>query len=101
MEAGEPSTTSAKAQCTGTWVLDVAVVCPQEELGRDQLQVAVTAFVLLFCIVGLTLCGLAFYYDYMAQHFGWTLTGENSWQADGSDHDHRRRGRSSSDITVQ
>jgi hypothetical protein len=55
MEAGEPSTTSAKAQCTGSGVLDVAVVCPQEELGRDQLQVAVTAFVLLFCIVGLTL----------------------------------------------
>ena len=76
MEAGEPSATSARAHCTGTGVLDVAVVCPEEELGRDQLQVAVTAFVLLFCIVGLTLWGLVFHYDYMAQQFGWTRAGE-------------------------
>jgi hypothetical protein len=76
MEAAEPSASSAKAQCTGTGLLDVAVVCPEEELGRDQLQVAVTAFVLLFCIVGLTLWGLVFHYDYMAQQFGWTRAGE-------------------------
>lgn len=70
MEAGEPPATSAKAQCTGTGVPDVAIVCPQEELGRDHLQVAVTAFVFLFCIVGLTPWGLAFYYDHVAQQFG-------------------------------
>jgi hypothetical protein len=76
MEAGEPSASSAKTQCTGIGVLDVAVVCPEEELGRDQLQVAVTAFVLLFRIVGLTQWGLAFHYDYMVQQFGWRRAGE-------------------------
>ena len=33
---------------------------------------AVTAFVVLFCIVGLALWGLPFYYDFMVQQFGWT-----------------------------
>ena len=37
-----------------------------------QLQVAITAFVVLFCIVGLALWGLPFYYDFMVQQFGWT-----------------------------
>ena len=36
------------------------------------IQVAVTAFVVLFCIVGLALWGLPFYYDFMVQQFGWT-----------------------------
>ena len=36
------------------------------------LQVAITAFVVLFCIVGLALWGLPFYYDFMVQQFGWT-----------------------------
>ncbi len=46
--------------------------------GREQpnrhgaLQVAATAFVVLFCIVGLALWGLPFYYDFMVQQFGWT-----------------------------
>ena len=31
-----------------------------------------TAFVVLFCIVGLALWGLPFYYDFMVQQFGWT-----------------------------
>src|SRR5580704_292270 len=35
-------------------------------------QVAATAFVVLFCIVGLALWGLPFYYDFMVQQFGWT-----------------------------
>jgi uncharacterized membrane protein YeaQ/YmgE (transglycosylase-associated protein family) len=35
-------------------------------------QVAITAFVVLFCIVGLALWGLPFYYDFMVQQFGWT-----------------------------
>ena len=39
---------------------------------RDALQVLVTAFVLLFCVVGLALWGLPFYYDFMVQQFGWT-----------------------------
>jgi MFS family permease len=31
-----------------------------------------TAFVVLFCIVGVSLWGLPFYYDFMVQQFGWT-----------------------------
>jgi MFS family permease len=35
-------------------------------------QVTATAFVVLFCIVGLALWGLPFYYDFMVRPFGWT-----------------------------
>jgi MFS family permease len=35
-------------------------------------QAAATAFVVLFCIVGVALWGLPFYYDFMIQQFGWT-----------------------------
>lgn len=41
-------------------------------LNRDALKVAATAFIVLFCIVGLALWGLPFYYDFMVQQFGWT-----------------------------
>ncbi len=44
----------------------------QAELQPGALQVAATAFVVLFCIVGLALWGLPFYYDFMVQQFGWT-----------------------------
>jgi MFS family permease len=44
----------------------------QTELRPGALQVAATAFVVLFCIVGLALWGLPFYYDFMVQQFGWT-----------------------------
>jgi MFS family permease len=36
------------------------------------MQVTGTAFVVLFCIVGLALWGLPFYYDFMVRDFGWT-----------------------------
>src|SRR5271167_4559902 len=39
---------------------------------RDAYQAATTAFVVLFCIVGISLWGLPFYYDFMVQQFGWT-----------------------------
>lgn len=39
---------------------------------RRAYQAAATAFVLLFCIVGISLWGLPFYYDFMVQQFGWT-----------------------------
>lgn len=39
---------------------------------RDAYQAAATAFVVLFCIVGVSLWGLPFYYDFMVQQFGWT-----------------------------
>lgn len=35
-------------------------------------QAAATAFVVLFCIVGIAVWGLPFYYDFMVQQFGWT-----------------------------
>src|SRR5438309_5823635 len=35
-------------------------------------QALVTAFVALFCIVGLSLWGLPFFYDFMVRQFGWT-----------------------------
>jgi MFS family permease len=36
------------------------------------LQAVTTAFLVLFCIVGLALWGLPYYYDFMVQQFGWT-----------------------------
>jgi MFS family permease len=41
-------------------------------LANRQYQAAATAFVVLFCIVGVALWGLPFYYDFMVQQFGWT-----------------------------
>jgi MFS family permease len=42
------------------------------ELNLASLQVTATAFLVLFCIVGLALWGLPYYYDFMVQQFGWT-----------------------------
>jgi sugar phosphate permease len=39
---------------------------------REATQSAVTAFVVLFCIVGIALWGLPFYYDFMVREFGWS-----------------------------
>lgn len=39
---------------------------------RQSYQAAATSFVVLFCIVGIALWGLPFYYDFMVQQFGWT-----------------------------
>jgi sugar phosphate permease len=44
----------------------------QSELTPQGLQATATAFVVLFCIVGVALWGLPFYYDFMVQQFGWT-----------------------------
>jgi len=35
-------------------------------------QATATAFASLFCVVGLALYGLPFYYDFMVHQFGWT-----------------------------
>ena len=45
---------------------------PSPELNRESAQVTATAFLVLFCIVGMALWGLPFYYDFMVQQFGWT-----------------------------
>lgn len=42
------------------------------ELDRYSFQLAATAFLVLFCIVGLALWSLPFYYDFMVRQFGWT-----------------------------
>src|SRR5579872_7434107 len=39
---------------------------------RQSYQAAATAFVVLFCIVGVALWGLPFYYDFMVRQFGWS-----------------------------
>jgi hypothetical protein len=42
------------------------------EMNRESLQVTAIAFLVLFCVVGMALWGLPFYYDFMVQQFGWT-----------------------------
>src|SRR6266487_1612622 len=44
----------------------------RSEMSREGVQVTATAFIVLFCIVGMALWGLPFYYDFMVQQFGWT-----------------------------
>src|SRR3989441_11941472 len=44
----------------------------RSEMSREAVQVTATAFIVLFCIVGMALWGLPFYYDFMVQQFGWT-----------------------------
>lgn len=39
---------------------------------RGAFQALATAFVALFCIVGMALWSLPFFYDFMVQQFGWT-----------------------------
>jgi len=51
----------------------VAPVIDREVIAeRGALQALVTAFFALFCIVGLSLWGLPFFYDFMVRQFGWT-----------------------------
>ena len=45
-----------------------------ERLRASQVQIALTAFLALFSIVGLALYGLPFYYNFMMNEFGWTHT---------------------------
>ena len=46
-----------------------------------QVQIAITAFLALFSIVGLALYGLPLYYDFMVKEFGWTRTQVTSGNA--------------------
>jgi MFS family permease len=45
---------------------------PPPSKRHQSYQAAATAFVVLFCVVGVALWGLPFYYDFMVQQFGWT-----------------------------
>ena len=49
-----------------------AAVTPELALKRGSFQALATAFFALFSIVGLSLWGLPFFYDFMVQQFGWT-----------------------------
>lgn len=44
----------------------------KSEFDRESAKLTATAFLVLFCIVGLALWSLPFYYDFMVQQFGWT-----------------------------
>jgi MFS family permease len=41
-------------------------------VNHESVQVTAAAFVVLFCVVGMALWGLPFYYDFMIEQFGWT-----------------------------
>lgn len=45
---------------------------PAKGSRRQAYRVAATSFVVLFWIVGVSLWGLPFFYDFMVQQFGWT-----------------------------
>jgi sugar phosphate permease len=52
-----------------------------ERAPAAQIQVAMTAFLALFSIVGLALYGLPLYYDFMVKEFGWSRTQVTSGNA--------------------
>ena len=52
-----------------------------ERSTTSQVQVAITAFLALFSIVGLALYGLPLYYDFMVKEFGWSRTQVTSGNA--------------------
>jgi MFS family permease len=45
---------------------------PEPTLRPGAVRATATAFAGLFCVVGLALYGLPFYYDFMVRQFGWT-----------------------------
>jgi MFS family permease len=56
----------------GQFSASQTLTSPSPANQRQAYQAAATAFVVLFCIVGVALWGLPFYYDFMVQQFGWT-----------------------------
>ena len=52
--------------------VEIGIPAQNPELNRESLKVTAAAFLILFCIVGMALWGLPFYYDFMVQQFGWT-----------------------------
>jgi MFS family permease len=52
--------------------VEIGIPVQNQELNRESLKVTAAAFLILFCIVGMALWGLPFYYDFMVQQFGWT-----------------------------
>jgi len=54
-----------------------------ETLNGAKVQVAATAFLSLFSLVGLSFYGLPFFYDFMVKEFGWSTTTVTSGNAFG------------------
>src|SRR5579862_9324532 len=52
--------------------LDPGLGAEQADQSRGPVRTLAATFVALFCVVGLALWGLPFYYDFMVQQFGWT-----------------------------
>ena len=72
--AGRASEASAARTASSNDLSQEDRLIPDQSLSnrRQSYQAAATAFVVLFCIVGVALWGLPFYYDFMVQQFGWT-----------------------------
>jgi MFS family permease len=52
--------------------LPINVPTAESAITRQGYQAAATSFVVLFWVVGVSLWGLPFFYDFMVQQFGWT-----------------------------
>ena len=60
------------------------LISPTESAQRvsaREIQVVTTAFIVMFCTVGLALWGLPYYYDFMVRQFGWTRSQVTSGNA--------------------
>lgn len=55
----------------------------RQKASRPQLQIAATAFLSLFSLVGLSFYGLPFFYDFMVKEYGWSRTTVTSGNAFG------------------
>ena len=77
-----PGSEGAVAQTASIFDLPHAPSASQSPAHRRQAyQASATAFVVLFFIVGVSVWGLPFYYDFMVQQFGWTRSQVTSGNA--------------------
>jgi MFS family permease len=77
-----PGREGAAAPTSSILALSSAPSASQSAAHRRQAyQASATAFVVLFFIVGISVWGLPFYYDFMVQQFGWTRSQVTSGNA--------------------
>lgn len=67
-----PGGNSAEIPSTEIGELPINAGATQRALAVTGYRVAATSFVVLFWIVGVSIWGLPFFYDFMVQQFGWT-----------------------------
>jgi MFS family permease len=73
---------NAGTPMTSIVALSSPAIASEAPTNRRQAYLAsATAFVVLFCIVGVSLWGLPFYYDFIVQQFGWTRSQVTSGNA--------------------